>query len=93
MAMSKLFTTGLIADVVLVFMLIEAVCLLAFFFKTGRGLAPIAVFWMLLPGTCLVLAIRGALVGADWGWIALAVSLSLLGHVGDFRQRLIRKHY
>lgn len=91
--MSKLFTTGLIADVMLVFMLIEAVCLSAYFFKTGRGLAPLAVFWMLLPGTCLVLAIRGALVGAQWEWIALAVSVSLLGHAGDFRQRIIGKRY
>ncbi len=91
--MSKLFTTGLIADVMLIFMLVEAVCLLAYFFKTRRGLPPLAVFWMLLPGSCLVLAVRGALVGAEWGWIALAVSVSLLGHIGDFRQRLIGKRH
>lgn len=87
-AMTELFTTGLIADIMLGFMALEAIFLIAYHFKTHRGFAPIAVFWMLLPGTCLVLALRAALVGAAWGWVALAVSVSLVGHLCDMRQRM-----
>ena len=88
-SVAALFTTGLIADVMLVFMALEAIFLVAYRVKTGRGLAPVAVFWTLLPGTCLVLAMRAALVGASWQWIALAVSVSLVAHLGDLRQRLL----
>ena len=89
--MSELFTSGLIADIMLVFMLIEGVVLIGFHFKTGRGLGPAEVFWLLLPGICLVLAMRAALAKASWAWIALAVSISLFAHLGDLRQRFSKK--
>ena len=86
--MAELFSTGLIADIMLAFMALEAIVLVLYRRKTNRGLTPRAVFWMLLPGACLVLAFRAALVGASWQWVALAVSVSLLAHLGYLRQRL-----
>ena len=88
-SVTALFTTGVIADVMLAFMVLEAMFLIGYRLKTGRGLTPSAVFWVLLPGTCLVLAMRAALVGASWQWVALAVSISLVAHLGDLRQRLL----
>lgn len=86
--MAELFSTGLIADIMLAFMALEAIVLVLYRRKTNRGLTPRAVFWMLLPGACLVLAFRAALVGAAWQWVALAVSVSLIAHLGYLRQRL-----
>ena len=86
--MAALFSTGLIADIMLAFMALEAIVLVLYQRKTNRGLTPRAVFWMLLPGACLVLAFRAALVGASWQWVALAVSVSLLAHLGYLLERL-----
>ncbi len=86
--MTELFSTGLIADIILAFMALEAIVLVLYQRKTGRGFTQLSVFWMLFPGACLVLAIRAALVGAAWGWIALAVSFSLVAHLGYLRHRL-----
>lgn len=85
--MDELFSTGLIADIMLAFMALEAVVLVLYRRKTNRGLTPRAVFWMLLPGACLVLALRAALVGAAWQWLTLAVCASLIAHLGYLRER------
>lgn len=34
-----------------------------------------------------MLALRGALVGAWWGWIGLCLAASLLAHLADLRRR------
>jgi hypothetical protein len=86
--MAALFSTGLIADIMLAFMALEAIVLVLYQRKTNRSFTPRAVFWMLLPGACLVLALRAALVGASWPWLALAVSASLIAHLGYLRERL-----
>ena len=98
--MSEFFSSGHIADIMLAFMFIEGIVLIAFNLKTGRGPAPPEVIWLLLPGACLVLALRISLVGATsasapssghpWVWLALAVSASLIAHLGDLRQRFLR---
>jgi hypothetical protein len=68
-------------------MFLEGIGLLLYRRSTGRGLGPLTILTGLVPGACLVLALRGALVGAWWGWIALALSVSLLAHLVDLRQR------
>jgi hypothetical protein len=88
MSMAELFSTGFIADIILAFMALEAIALVLYKLKTNRGFTPASVFWMLLPGACLVLALRAVLVGASWQWVALAVSVSLIAHLGYLRQRL-----
>jgi len=88
--MSNLFTSGLVADLILALMLVEGFVMVLYRRRTGRGLATADLFWGLLAGAGLVLAVRGALVGAEWYWLASALLLSLVGHAVDFYRRFRR---
>ena len=39
------------------------------------------------PGVCLLLALRAALIGAGWPWIAIALSTSFPFHIADLVRR------
>ncbi len=39
------------------------------------------------PGVCLLLALRAALTGAGWEWIALALTASFPFHIADLIRR------
>jgi hypothetical protein len=41
----------------------------------------------LAPGACLVLAVRAAMTGAGWMWIALWLLASLPFHLADLARR------
>jgi hypothetical protein len=41
----------------------------------------------LLPGILLLLALREALTGANWVWVALWLTVSLPAHLADFWRR------
>ena len=41
----------------------------------------------LAPGVCLLLALRGALTGAGWPWVALALAASFPFHIADLSRR------
>lgn len=41
--------------------------------------------WRLAPGALMIVALRGALTGADWRWIALPLLLSFPAHLADLR--------
>ena len=62
--MRGLVASGRIVDLILIAMIAEAAALLAYRRMTGRGLAPASVLYILLSGACLLLALRGALMGA-----------------------------
>ena len=85
--MSGLFASGRIVDIVLAITAIEAALLLAYHRRTGRGPAPKDVVGMLLAGACLMLALREALVGAEWRWIALWLAAAFVAHLNDLRRR------
>lgn len=85
--MEALFANGRIVDLILGLTVLEAVALVAYHRRTGRGVSPADLLGNLLAGACLLLALRGALVGAWWGWIALCLSASLLAHLADLRSR------
>jgi hypothetical protein len=85
--MTSLFATGRIVDLILAFTAIEAVLLVAYHRRTGRGVAPAEFLGNLLSGIWLMLALRGALTGAWWGWIALCLAASLVAHLVDLRRR------
>ncbi|MGE0037481.1 MAG: hypothetical protein AB7S93_17840 [Xanthobacteraceae bacterium] len=85
--MSDLFTSGRVADFILGVMALEALILLIYWRRTGRGIAPAAVLINLLSGACLVLALRSALVGAPWGWTAGCLAAALLAHLIDLSHR------
>ncbi|MGK7861267.1 hypothetical protein [Falsiroseomonas sp. E2-1-a4] len=88
--MADFFASGHVADLVLAVLVVEAVLLFAWHRRTGRGLAPLALAGLVLPGVALVLALRAALVGAGWGLVAAALVAALAAHLFDLAVRLRR---
>jgi len=80
--MSALFDSGRIIDVILLLVALEAVALLAW--RRQRA-APLLVG--LLPGVALMLAIRAALTGSGWPWIAALLGAALALHLIDLAIR------
>ncbi len=85
--MTELFASGHIVDLILLLVLLEAILLAVWHRRTGRGIAPAALAGILCSGAALLLALRAALVGAWWGWVAAALLASLLAHLFDLRSR------
>lgn len=77
----KLYAGGGAADMVLLALAAEFVVLA----MTRHGWRAVAA--ALLPGALIVVALRAALIGADWRWIALPLALSLPAHVADLKCR------
>ncbi len=65
----------------------EVIAVVTYRRMTGRGPAPSAFISNLLSGVSLLVALRGALGGAWFGWIALCLLGSLLFHIIDLRWR------
>lgn len=85
--MADLFATGRLVDLILGLVMVEALVLSAYHRRTGRGVAGADLIPNLLAGACLLLALRGALTGAAWAWIGLAVMAALAAHLADLRRR------
>jgi hypothetical protein len=87
---AALFTSGRIADLILLTVALE----FAIFAWRGRGpgLAAVALdlVFALAPGACLVAALRVALTGASWIGVAVWVTLALPFHIGDVWRRRLR---
>ena len=86
-AISTFFVDGKIADLVLAVMLVEALVLVAISRRAQSTLSATSIVLALLPGFFLVLALRAALVHAQWFWIALALTGALITHLIDMRMR------
>lgn len=85
--MSHLFTTGRIVDLIVALTVVEWLALAAYHRSTGRGIAALDLLGNLLAGVFLLLALRGALLGAGWGWIGLALAAALIAHLSDLGRR------
>lgn len=87
--MASLFDSGMIADIVIAVMAAEAILLAAMRSRTGHiRISDIA--GMLAAGVFLVLALRAALTGAGWPWIAVFLTAAFAAHVLDLRRQLRR---
>ena len=86
--MAEFFASGRVADLVLLVLAVESALLLAWHRRTGGGLRPRAVLGLALPGVALVLALRFALTGAGWEWVALALVGAFAAHLFDLATRL-----
>jgi len=84
---SALFASGRVVDVVLALTAVEFVALALWHRRTGRGLATADLVSALLAGVFLMLAVRAALVGAWWGWVALWLLAAGVAHVVELRRR------
>ncbi len=89
--MRDLFSSGHIVDFILAVMVLEAIILVSRKRVTGRGMTIIEIITGLIPGACLLLAVRAALTEAWWGWIALSLTAAGISHASDLGLRLRRK--
>ena len=85
------FTSGRVVDVALVCLAAEAIA-----FAISHRIGPRdsdlpALLANSLAGALLLLALRAALTGSWWGWIALALTGALLAHALELQQRLAGK--
>ena len=85
--LQDMVTSGRIVDLVIAFMALEALALFVYCRCTPLGPAPADIAAMLLAGLCLLLALRAALTGADWLWVAVFLSAALVAHLADLRRR------
>jgi hypothetical protein len=85
--MTEFIASGRAIDLILAMVLVEALALLAYRRITGRGIAGPDLIANLLAGACLMLALRAALAGAGWQWIAVCMSAALLAHLADLWRR------
>lgn len=83
--MSEFFASGHAADAILAVLAIESILLV----RAGRPVFDVAA--MLLPAALIVVALRGALVGAEWPWIAVPLALSFPVHLWDLSRRTLRR--
>lgn len=86
--MVALLESGRLIDIILGLMVLEAVALLAWRTRTGRGPSAVAILVNLAAGACLMGALRAAIVGAGAGVILGCLALALVMHVADLAVRL-----
>ena len=85
--MSDLVASGRIVDIIIAFVALECVLLVIYRNMTGHGIAPLDIVFNLLAGACLLLALRAALAGSGWIWIAAWLSAALVAHLADLARR------
>jgi threonine/homoserine efflux transporter RhtA len=84
---SEFIDSGRILDVIAALLLLEGVLLGLYRYRTGRGIEPLGLFLSLGAGAGLVLAARAVEHQASWTWVAAALLLALVTHVGDLWRR------
>lgn len=83
--MAEFFASGRAADLIAAILVAELIWLLV-----GRKLSIGDAASAVLPGLLLALALRAALTGAAWPWIAGPLALAGVAHMWDLRRRLSR---
>ncbi len=86
--MEALFEAGLAIDLILGLVALEGAALLAYKRQTGRGPSMPALLATLAAGAFLMLALRAALTGAGWPWVAAWLLGGLIAHLFDLAIRL-----
>lgn len=84
------FAGTALIDIVIAATLLEWVALSLLWRRRRRGLPPLALSLTLLPGLCLMLAVRSAMLGLSWYSVALLLAASGLAHMIDLRKRWTR---
>jgi hypothetical protein len=86
--MSELFASGHAVDIVLAVLAAEVLVLSnRRTRRVGERHRGATMIIAALPGIFLLLALRAALTGADWIWIALWLAASFPAHLADLRRR------
>ena len=85
--MAHWMASGRLVEAVLALTVVEGLALSAYHRHTGRGVTPRDFAANLVSGMFLLLALREALVGAWWGWVAACLAGALAAHLTDLRRR------
>lgn len=85
--MEQFFSTGLVADVILVLMVVEGIALTLLYRAKGVGVEPGTLWINLAAGAALFLALRSALTGGDWQTTAMFLIAGLIAHAADLAAR------
>ena len=87
--MAELFKSGHIIDFVLMMVVVQGL-ILGGLYKRGIWRAhPANYIISVLPGACLLLALRAALTDAHWSWVAACMALGLVTHWVDLARQQI----
>lgn len=89
--MTDLWQIRWLLDAVIVFTVLEGLGLWVHHRITGQGLAPNDYALNMLSGLCLMLAVRAAVSGLAWPWVAVCLSASGLAHGWDMQRRWRRQ--
>jgi hypothetical protein len=82
-----LFAQGHAVDLVLLVIVAEFVFLTTRRRRFGHQASPTDRVLAFAPGVCLLLALRAALTGAGWVWVAFALAASFPFHIADLIRR------
>jgi hypothetical protein len=85
--LDTLISSGRIADIALVVLVLEVVGLGILRSRLRRGPSIAAMLWNAAAGASLILALRAALTGAGTAYVALFLGAALVAHVGDAAMR------
>jgi hypothetical protein len=85
--MAELFASGRLVDAAIALIVLEALALLWLRTRRGRGPAPADLLGNLAAGLFLLLALRAALLGAAWPWLAACLAAALAAHLFDLSRR------
>jgi hypothetical protein len=85
--MTVLLLDGRAIDAIIALVAIEGFVLVAWRARTGRGLPVSAFLANLLAGAGLLLALRGAMVGASSEVISACLGVAFAAHVADMAGR------
>ncbi len=85
--MSEVFAEGRIVDLILLLVAVELVVLAIVAVRSGRTSLLRGLVANLLAGAFLLAALRSALTGAAWPWIALLLLAALVAHAVDLWAR------
>ncbi|MBX9747152.1 MAG: hypothetical protein K2X34_09640 [Hyphomonadaceae bacterium] len=84
--MQDFVISGRAVDVVLLVIAVEFLVLVSAS-RGGRVRAAVTWFFALMPGVMLLLALRAALVGVGWPWVAALIAASFPFHLVDLMRR------
>ncbi|XUM24566.1 hypothetical protein ACRAVF_16235 [Bradyrhizobium oligotrophicum S58] len=85
--MDELFHSPHLVDLILAVVAVEFVAVACIWQRHRRGISPLGLLPNLLAGVFLLLALRCALTGAPWFWLAGCLAASGVANAADLRQR------
>ena len=85
--MGQFIESGRVVDAILVLIVVQFAGLAWLHRRRGIGPSPRDLWPTLAAGAALLLALRAALVGAHWSWIAAWLTLAFAAHLADIHRR------